>query len=95
MKKREKRRREKSNWEKEKKKKKFIQTYFLAGMNINLLLIIWFRAGIPIKQCICSFLCKEWGNHILVLHFTGCSQFILLRTELKFCSFCKSRDSLR
>lgn len=36
-----------------------------------------------------------WGNHFLVLHFMGCSQFILLRTELKFCSFCKSRDSLR
>ena len=73
MKKREKRRREKSNWEKEKKKKKFIQTYFLAGMNINLLLIIWFRAGIPINNVYAVSCAKNtsMGKSYLSITFYG------------------------
>lgn len=49
------------------------------------------------EQVYMQFLAQRipvWGNNISVLHFKGCSQFILPRTELKFCSFCKSRDTV-
>lgn len=58
---------------KKRKKKKFIQTYFLAGMNINLLLIIWFRAGIPINNVYAVSCAKNtsMGKSYLSITFYG------------------------